>query len=91
MEALVLLNAFIRASHIYLLGLCRLPTTSLVDFRCIYFVSLTLLCLGLQPVEFASGFHLFCSKAFLLKCTAVILHLSYALGDKERKSALVIL
>lgn len=91
MEALVLLKTFTWASHIYFLGLCRLPTTSPVDFRCIYFVSLTRLCLNLQPVEFASGFHLFCSEAFLLKCAAVILHLSYALGDKESKSALVIL
>lgn len=63
---------------------------SLVDFKCVYFVSLTLLCLNMQPVEFASGFYLFYSEAFLLKYTAVILYLSYALGDKETKSALVI-
>lgn len=68
-----------------------LPTVSLVDFKCIYFVSLTLFCLNMQPLEFTCGLYLFYREIFLLKYTAIILYLSCALGDKETKSDLVIL
>jgi len=64
---------------------------SLGDFKCIYFVSPTLFCLNMQPLEFTSGLYLFYRDTDLPKYAAVILYLSCALGDKETKSDLVLL